>query len=65
MTAIIGSGKEVDSVPIIAYEYNFKTNAVVLLLQDETKREIDTTKDKVVISDYGVPVNIFNGGKGV
>ncbi len=65
MTAIIGSGKEVDSVHIIAYEYNFKTHAVVLLLQDETKREIDTTKDKVVISDYGVPVNIFNGGKGV
>ncbi len=64
-TAIIGSGTEVDHIPILVYEYNFKTHALVLLLQDKTKRVIDTTRDKVVISDRGVQVDIFNGGKGV
>lgn len=63
MTAIIGSGKEVDNVDILAYEYNLKTHMIILLLKNSSKRSIDTKIEKVVISDNGFMIDIFNGGK--
>lgn len=61
MLAIIGSGEELLTEPIVACEYNMKTGVMTLIKPDYTKAEVNTKIDRVSLAENGRICNTFNG----
>lgn len=59
--AIIGSGEEVETLPVVAGEYNMATGVITLVTSDYLKVEVNTKIDRVALAEYGQVCNTFNG----